>query len=90
MRSTLLIFTFSITSLIVTGFNFQRGPTFQKTISLSLPKYTVPILASLISALATPGISEAIDLKQYSNPRYHTGLSSLAILMLFVDISTNK
>jgi hypothetical protein len=71
MRVSHLIFIFSITSLLVTGFNFQR-PVFPKTISL--PKCTVPILASLFSVLITPDISAAVELKQYSNPRYHTGL----------------
>jgi hypothetical protein len=85
MRVTQLIFLFSATSLIVTGFNFQR-PVFPKTISL--PKCTLPILASLVSVLVTPDISAAAaaaELKQYSNPRYHTGLF-LSVDLIFFDI----
>jgi hypothetical protein len=83
MRVSQLIFLFSITSLIVTGFNFQR-PVFPKTISL--PKCTLPILASLVSVLITPDISAAAaELKQYSNSRYHTGLF-LSVDLMFFDI----
>jgi hypothetical protein len=70
---------FLLSTVVVTGFNFQiqnLAPLPIKLPKISLQSAAVPILGSLLSVfLSANAAGAATEVKTYSNERYHTVLS---------------
>lgn len=75
----LRVTSFLLSSLVVTGFNFQiknLAPLPIQLPKVSLQSAAVPLLGSILSIfLSANAAGAATELKTYSNERYHTVLS---------------